>query len=280
MPRTRTALLLAMALLSVCCIVLLNIDRRLEPDGSLGDSSLEVSQEPPEDSSPFTARRTVPAFEIGADASCCARVDLAQVAASQEGTTQGDRLSSTPRDPDPMVRAQAVEALADSEVVEHVATLADLLADEDEDVRAEAASALGDVRAREGLEHLMDALFDESEEVRDEAISALGRRGDIAALPALSELYAARGGAVSFRLLKTMKRLGDDRPFRRELERLSRSALAGRDAEVRYRAVRTLARHAPHESRPLFLLLTDDPDARVRRAATRAARSTNERRTR
>lgn len=91
-------------------------------------------------------------------------------------------------DPDPLVRAMAVESLgfAGEGVVE---TLGAARADDEGSVREAAATAYGELADREAVDWLLDrALNDGDRLVREAAVAALGAIGDERAVPTLLEL--------------------------------------------------------------------------------------------
>ena len=175
-------------------------------------------------------------------------------------------------DPASSVRGEAIQALCAIGGRSEGVLIAGLLSDDDADVRADAADAVGDLQSYESVGALIAALGDESEDVREQVIHSLGRLRAAEALPALAALHASSRGVPSLRLMETMRRLGDDGPYQREVERLSRVALEAPDAHERYLAIRALERRARSAARRVFRQALRDPSGRVRNAAARALR--------
>jgi HEAT repeat protein len=177
-------------------------------------------------------------------------------------------------DQDAAVRRMAIEALGECEAAEAGLAVAQHLADQDERIREAAADVLGNLKSSEAGELLRSALKDPSEDVRGEAIASLGEAGVKSAVPDLRRMYdeGAGGGRNRMRLVLALRRLGDEAPFRQEVERLSRTALGDPDERARSRALRDLASFARGEARPVFTRALEDPSTLVRREAERILR--------
>jgi HEAT repeat protein len=87
----------------------------------------------------------------------------------------GYRLLPLLQDPDAMVRADAIDAIAAVHFQIASGAIERLLQDEDASVRASAAEALGSLESREARASLEGALEDEDDAVRGFAASSLGR---------------------------------------------------------------------------------------------------------
>jgi HEAT repeat protein len=176
------------------------------------------------------------------------------------------------KDPEANVRREAIVALGTLRAGEAGAEIAQLLSDSSEQVRREAADVLGRLRAREGTTALLRALSDSNENVRGEAIASLGEVGAVEAIPYLREIYENNPGRNLVRVVGALRTLGDEQPFRQEVDRLSQVALSGGDGRARGRAVQMLSWFARDEAREVFTRLLKDPDGGVRREAERALR--------
>jgi HEAT repeat protein len=177
-------------------------------------------------------------------------------------------------DQDAAVRRDAIEALGECEAAEAGLAIARQLADTDERIREAAADVLGGLKSAEAGDLLRSALKDASEDVRGEAIASLGEAGVKSAVPDLRRMYdeGADGGRYRMRLVLALRRLGDEAPFRQEVERLSQAALGDPDERARSRALRELASFARTEARSVFTRALEDPSVLVRREAERILR--------
>ena len=109
--------------------------------------------------------------------------------------------------------------------------------------------------------------------MRGEAIASLGEIGAKEAAAQLRKMYEADPeGVHRNRLVHTLRNLGDDEPFRRELDRYSRAALGGQEPEARRQAIRALAAFAGNEAKDVFTRALEDSSSLVRREAERALR--------
>ena len=175
-------------------------------------------------------------------------------------------------DPDANVRREAVVALGTLGAAEASPTIAQLLSDSSDQVREQAADVLGRLKAREGTAALLQVLNDSNDEVRGEAIASLGEIGAVEALPYLRDMYDRSPGRHLIRLVGALRALGDEEPFRQEVQRLSQVALSSDDTRARGRAVQMLSWFAREEARDVFTRALEDPSDRVRREAERALR--------
>ena len=177
-------------------------------------------------------------------------------------------------DQDAAVRRRAIQALGECGAAEAGVAVAQQLADPDERIREAAADVLGSLKSAEAGELLRNALKDANEDVRGEAIASLGEAEVKAAAPDLRRMYdeGGGGGRNRMRLVLALRRLGDDVPFRQEVERLSQIALGAPDESARSQAVRELASFARTEARTVFRQALEDPSALVRREAERVLR--------
>jgi HEAT repeat protein len=177
-------------------------------------------------------------------------------------------------DQDAAVRRDAIEALGECEAAEAGLAIAQHLADTDERIRESAADVLGQLKSQDAGDLLRNALKDASEDVRGEAIASLAEAGVKSAVPDLRKMYdeGTTGGRNRMRLVLALRRLGDDAPFRHEIERLSRTALGDADERARSQALRELASFARNEARAIFSQALEDPSALVRREAERILR--------
>jgi len=173
-------------------------------------------------------------------------------------------------DADANIRRETIDALARLQGREAGADIAQLLRDADPAVRERAADALGQLRFPGGTDLLVQALGDPNERVRGEAIATLGETGAKEALPVLREMYAKDSGQHRIRLITAMRALGDEGPYRREVSRLSQTALTAPGESDRANAVRTLSWFARDRSQDVFKQALADPSENVRREAQRA----------
>jgi len=176
-------------------------------------------------------------------------------------------------DGDANVRREAIVALGTLGASDASAQIAQLLSDSSPGVRQQAADSLGVLKARGATAGLVQALNDSNEEVRGEAIAALGEAGAVEALPYLRDIYERNPGRHMIRLVGAMRTLGDEGPFRQEVQRLSGVALSGSDERARAEAIQTLSWFARDESRDVFTKAIGDSSGWVRREAERALRS-------
>jgi HEAT repeat protein len=175
-------------------------------------------------------------------------------------------------DADENVRREALRALSALGAKQSGAEIARLLSDPSEQVRNDAADVLGQLKSGEGTTALLQALNDPSERVRGEAIASLGEVGAVESLPYLRDLYQRDQGRNSIRLVMAMRALGDEQPYRQEIQRLSGTALSGNNTEARRQAIRTLSWLARDEAKDVLTRALQDPDESIRREAERALR--------
>jgi HEAT repeat protein len=182
------------------------------------------------------------------------------------------RMTEMLADNDPAIRRQAIRSLSECEAGEAAPSIAAQLGDTDARVREEAADALGELKSPAAVEGLIAALGDATQDVRGEAIASLGEIGAKSAVPALRALYEQDPGPHARRLILALRALGDEQPFRREVERLSQQALGGEDEKRRLEAMEDLARLAGRESREVFTRALEDPSPQIREMANRFLR--------
>jgi HEAT repeat protein len=180
-------------------------------------------------------------------------------------------------DPEPRVRQEAVESIADladglspgdPRLEEAARSLAERLSDEDPRVRRAAADLLGDLRSPQAALALIASLEDPDREVRRRVIDSLADLEDPAAVPALRALHER--GERSLELALALKRLGDPVPFRSEAERLAQTFSTSQDEGERRKALKVLARQGGEEFRALFTRALSDPSPAVRKEAGEA----------
>jgi HEAT repeat protein/uncharacterized protein (DUF697 family)/GTPase SAR1 family protein len=133
-----------------------------------------------------------------------------------------DALIDKLRDPAPLVRRRAAEALGLLKDRSAVGPLGRALLDADAGVRAQAAEALGRVRSVGALGPLTAVLkIDRDAAVRVKAVAALGELGDPDAGPALADrLRDDRNEAVVLEAVQALARLGGEESRRLLLEAL------------------------------------------------------------
>jgi HEAT repeat protein len=175
-------------------------------------------------------------------------------------------------DPDASVRREAVIALGTLGSSEAGFSISQLLSDSSSSVREQAADVLGRIKARDGAAALIQALNDSNQRVRGEAIASLGEIGATEAIPYLRDLYQRDTGRDRIRLVTALRSLGDEQPFRQEVQRLSDEALSSNDARARVRAIETLSWFARDQAREIFTRALQDENERVRQQAERALR--------
>lgn len=176
-------------------------------------------------------------------------------------------------DPDANVRREAVVALGTLGASDTGSSIGLLLSDSSASVRQQAADVLGRLKARDGAPALLQALNDSNEEVRGEAIASLGEIGAPEAIPYLRDMYQRDTGRDRIRLVTALRSLGDEQPFRQEVQRLSDVAFSDSDARARARAIQTLSWFARDQSRDIFTRALQDENDRVRQEAERALRN-------
>ena len=197
------------------------------------------------------------------------RIEAIETLADLENREAIPQLRGLLRDPESSVRLQILDILVELDAKEEGTLIAELLMDTDDEVRADAASALGRLKCSEGVDLLIGTLRDVDADVRSAAIEALGEIGATGAVGALLELHASRSETQPFRLLEVLRELGEPRPYRREIDHLSHTALHDSDENARYRSTRTLAKRARKEAQEVFRRALGDASARVRREAMR-----------
>lgn len=146
-------------------------------------------------------------------------------------------------------------------------TIVAMLADPDKSVRAKAVYALGRMKYAQAAEPLLQCLRDADDYVRGEAIAALGQIREPGTLPALRDLYDNNPGRQRYRLVLSLKALGDSGPFEKEYARLSEILETDPSPDARLEAVRGLSWFARSRAQKLFRSALNDPDRRVRSAA-------------
>ena len=182
------------------------------------------------------------------------------------------RMTEMLADGDPAIRRQAIRSLSECQAGEAGTAIAAQLGDADARVREEAADALGELKSQAAVEGLLQALADASQDVRGEAIASLGEIGDKSAVRGLRALYDQDPGPNARRLIVALRALGDEAPYRQEVQRLSQLALAGEDEKRRLDALQDLARLAGNEPRDVFTRALEDPSPQVRELANRILR--------
>lgn len=175
-------------------------------------------------------------------------------------------------DPSAAVRREVVASLTRLEARDAAIHVADLVGDENKDVREVAVDSLGKLKYREGAALLLEALGDESSDVRGEAIASLGEIGATAAVPRLRQIYETDPGRHRYRLVSSLRMLGDEQPYQNELAQLSRTAISSQDDGDRIRAIHTLAWLDREKSRPILQQIVESSSGRVRQEAERALR--------
>lgn len=149
----------------------------------------------------------------------------------------GQVMSQALGDNEPVIRAEAAEALGEADLVEwHPALLRALEGDEDATVRACAAEALGDAGNVAAIPSLERALCDPDDAVRGYAASALGLVGSVESLAAISARLDKEGSSSRFDMMAAMIRLVDTPHTRRRLL----EALTGLSDADAYRALNVL----------------------------------------
>jgi HEAT repeat protein len=176
-------------------------------------------------------------------------------------------------DPDAGVRREAVVALGTLGASDADSSISQLLSDSSDAVRQQAADVLGRLKVRNASPALLQALNDSNGEVRGEAIASLGEIGATEAIPYLRDMYQRDSGRDRIRLVIALRSLGDEQPFRQEVQRLSDAALSDGDAGARARAIQTLSSFARDQSRDIFTRALQDENDRVRHEAERALRN-------
>lgn len=175
-------------------------------------------------------------------------------------------------DSDANVRREAVTALGTLGASDAGSSLGQLLSDPSASVREQAADVLGRLKARNASPALIQSLGDSNAEVRGEAIAALGEIGATEAIPYLRDMYQRDTGRDRIRLVTALRSLGDEQPYRQEVQRLSDEALSSSNAGARARAIETLSWFARDQAREIFNRALQDENERVRQQAERALR--------
>jgi len=184
------------------------------------------------------------------------------------------------KDPDPEVRAEAVEGLWESEERSLITPLIHLLrGDPSEQVRASAAKVLGQfaLRAAEGRllardaervrTALMEALHapDESPEVRRRALEAVAPLDLPEVHSAIETAYRSPDPKMRQSALYAMGRTANPRWLPTVLEELNNP-----DPAIRYEAVQACGHLGDEDTVPRLLPLLRDPDLQVRLAVIRS----------
>jgi HEAT repeat protein len=137
-------------------------------------------------------------------------------------------------DPDPAVRAAAVEAGAGLEILREAA------ADDADDVREAVATVYGEIADEGAVEWLIDrALHDSDQLVREAAVAALGAIEDDRALPVLLDLIADAPPRVRRRAVVALTVFDDP-----AIEAAIRAATRDRNPGVREAAEMVVGRSA------------------------------------
>ena len=190
------------------------------------------------------------------------------------------RAAITPvlKDPNGLVRASAVEILCRNNLVSSpdAPELVAALTDPDPAVRSRAATFLPyRPGSRTVIPALARATTDPDFQVRIGAVGQLRRIGLAAeeALPALRRATEDREDSIRKEAAKAIRSIeGKAKEFRDETLPGALADLASPDPDFRRIAAETLARAGPKSARavPALTRCLDDPDPRVRRAATAA----------
>ncbi len=228
--------------------------------------AVEYAQQTPEES-PSTVRRPTKLW-IFSKAEIGYRVQTTVV----DGNTRGDslkdvatdiqRLQVTLMSEDPGERAEAVEALGESERPEAVTHLSVALADEDEDVREAAIAALASIGGDEAAEALAMALQDEEAWLREEAVDALGEIGGDAAAQALVAALQDEDSSMREEAVDALREIGGD-----EAAEALAIALQDEEAWLREEAVDTLGEIGGESAIRLLVQGLADEDESVRDTA-------------
>jgi len=153
-------------------------------------------------------------------------------------------------------------------------SISELLVDESAKVREAAADALGKLGSVSSVPTLIDALQDPVPDVREEVVESLVKLEARSAIPALRVLYesvvAKSEHPDSLRVAAALNELGEKGPLGQEVERLVQDVTSGADADLRKRAVRTLAFLKVENQVGVFEQALKDPDPGVRKAARAA----------
>jgi HEAT repeat protein len=170
-------------------------------------------------------------------------------------------------DPEPLVRWQAVEALAAQEAGRVFPTLVAALADPEPLRRVAAAEALGRMGGEAAALILSRYVGDPVSHVRAAVAGALGQTCDLTCVPVLRPLLADPDPDVRRAVAGALGRIGDPAAAGALAEALSRE---GQPLLVRRALAAALAR-APHpDTQPVLLAALADPDPQVRGYAAQA----------
>jgi HEAT repeat protein len=182
-------------------------------------------------------------------------------------------------DRDPRLRGHVAKRVGDlavrskepGERAKAVQMLDPLLADENTRVRREAVDSLRKVGGPEVVSALTRALGDKSFEVQELAIEGLERAGDRQAIAALRQTYGDGAGPNALEAAVALNRLGDPSAFQKEAERLRMVLQQPGASDERREALQLLVEHNPQEARALIDRALRDPSEAMRREAQRLA---------
>ena len=165
------------------------------------------------------------------------------------------------KDPNPVVRREALFVLQQLEVAAAAPSIQEALSDPDSTVRVQAVRALAHFRGEGALRRILAMAEDRHPLVRDAAIEALGRFG-AEAVPALRSLYRRESEETRAAAVRALGGIGSE-----EALGLARSSLRDRSAAVRHSACRALGQSGDAASASDLVPLLSDPVPAVREAA-------------
>ena len=179
-----------------------------------------------------------------------------------------ESLTAALRDPDPLVRAHAADALRTFSVPEALPALLPMLQDPEEEVRVAAALAAGELGAPQSLPVLFETLRHGPFHRRRQAAASLCALGDAAAVPALMDALADPSRAVQERAAVALGSLGDSRAVPALIDALGAPNIMAEERRgLREDLVRALGRLGDRRAVPALIRALKDYDKHVRDAA-------------
>ncbi len=164
-------------------------------------------------------------------------------------------LQATLRDPNKLVRASALRAIATMDGPVDPAQVAPLLRDADLEVQGLAVDVLCKSRHPETVHHLLDVLKDESEYARRAAVEVLNEVGDESSVKHLLQSIRDDDWWVRSRAADALGKIGGPKVINAALELVS-----DRDDEVRRTAIEILNQTRDERAVSHLLEATRDPD--------------------
>ncbi|HEU4530103.1 MAG TPA: HEAT repeat domain-containing protein [Steroidobacteraceae bacterium] len=180
------------------------------------------------------------------------------------------------KDDDWWVRSRAADALGKIGGPKVVEAVLALVKDEDEDLRRAAIEILNQTKDERAVNHLIEATRDPDWWVSERAIDALAEIGTKRAVPRLLEMLQSDATRSIPVVVRALGKLGDHKVIEPVLKALERP-----EKEIRVEAINVLAKLADERRvehiRVQLQAQTQNPDATVQQAASRALQELDDR---